>query len=245
MKMTTAVVGALLGCSQAGAAVFEFHGSARGLDNDTPIYQEQHAVSGTCESGVFVPEQHRVDYLRASDDTPFASKQLTYRQSVQLPEVDFHQPEFNERLEISYPEANLLDITWQKPSSETAMFELRFGGKLVVDAGFDQFVRANWAAVTSGQSVEFDFLAPTRGDYYGFVLEPGPKNRVDADIVVQIRPTSLMLRVLVDPIVLGYNRQGALTHYLGLTNIRKNADANYTAAINYRVIRYPECELTD
>ncbi|TVT32816.1 hypothetical protein [Marinobacter vinifirmus] len=245
MKATAAFVGALLGCSHAGAAVFEFHGSARSLENNTLIYKEQHTVSGTCESGVFVPEQHRVDYLRDAEDTPFASKQLAYRQSTRLPAVDFHQPEFNERLQISYPEANTLDITWQKPSSETAMFELRFGSKLVVDAGFDQFVRANWAAVTSGQSVEFDFLAPTRGDYYGFVLEPGPKNRVDADIVVQIRPTSLMLRVLVDPIVLGYNRQGALTHYLGLTNIRKNADANHTAAINYQVIRYPECELTD
>ncbi len=244
MKATAAFVGALLGCSQAGAAVFEFHGSARSLDDDRPVYQEHHAVSGTCESGVFVPAQHRVEYLRDSDGTPFASKQLTYRRSAQLPEVDFQQPEFNERLEISYPEASTLDITWQKPSSETAMFELRFGGKLVVDAGFDQFVRANWAAVTSGQSVEFDFLAPTRGDYYGFVLEPGPKNRLDADIVVQIRPTSLMLRVLVDPIVLGYNRQGALTHYRGLTNIRKNADANHTAEIHYRITRYPECELT-
>ena len=244
MKATAAFVGALLGCSQAGAAVFEFHGSARSLDDDRPVYQEHHAVSGTCESGVFVPAQHRVEYLRDSDGTPFASKQLTYRRSAQLPEVDFQQPEFNERLEISYPEASTLDITWQKPSSETAMFELRFGGKLVVDAGFDQFVRANWAAVTSGQSVEFDFLAPTRGDYYGFVLEPGPKNRLDADIVVQIRPTSLMLRVLVDPIVLGYNRQGALTHYRGLTNIRKNADANHTAEIYYRITRYPACELT-
>ncbi len=65
----------------------------------------------------------------------------------------------------------------------------------------------------AGESLPFQFLAPTRGDYYGFVLEPAPEARLDADVVIQIRPTSLVLRFLVSPIVLGYNQNGALTHY--------------------------------
>lgn len=64
-----------------------------------------------------------------------------------------------------------------------------------------------------------------------------------ADHVVQIRPDSVLLSFLVDPIILGYNNKGALTAYSGLTNVRENADQNYTATIRYAVSTYPECEL--
>ncbi len=70
---------------------------------------------------------------------------------------------------------------------------------------------------------------------------------MDADLTVQIRPpTSLLLRVLVDPIVLGgYSSDGALTDYLGgLTNIRQDAESNHIAHIRYQVSRLPDCELT-
>ncbi|WP_309043452.1 hypothetical protein [Marinobacter sediminicola] len=53
-----------------------------------------------------------------------------------------------------------------------------------------------------------------------------------------------MLKFLVDSIVLGYDSKGALTAYSGLTNVRENADQNYTATIHYAVSNYPECDLT-
>jgi hypothetical protein len=52
------------------------------------------------------------------------------------------------------------------------------------------------------------------------------------------------MRFLVDPIVLGYDADGLLTDYLGLTNIRKDKDTNYTAHIRYAIEAIPECELT-
>jgi hypothetical protein len=113
-----------------------------------------------------------------------------------------------------------------------------------VDAGFDNFVRQNWQSVVAGEPVEFRFLGPTRGEHYGFVLERVENDRVNADHVVQIRPTGMVLRFLVDPIVLGYSNSGALSDYLGLTNIRKNQDENYTAHIRYKVNTTPDCELT-
>jgi hypothetical protein len=76
------------------------------------------------------------------------------------------------------------------------------------------------------------------------VLERVENEQIDADHVVQIRPTGMVLRFLVDPIVLGYNNAGALSDYLGLTNIRKNQDENYTAHIRYSVQTSPDCELT-
>lgn len=229
--------------SPVSANTFEFTGTAKAENGDT-LYQEIHRIDGNCEQGAFEPQSHTVDYRKPGADGSFATKTLEYPGSPVRPVVDFAQPDFDERMEIRYPSEDELTINWQTPSGDAELFTVSLNDRVVVDAGFDHFVRQNWQAVQGGESVEFRFLGPTRGEHYGFVLEPASSNQIDAEHVVQIRPTSLVLRVLVDPILLGYNAQGALTDYLGLTNIRQNPDENYNAHIQYQVEQYPECELT-
>lgn len=227
----------------AVAEDFRFTGTAT-TDDGRVIYEERHAVDGTCEDGIFRPQQHKVAYHKSGSDEPFARKALEYEASVLRPTVDFVQPTFDEKMEITYPEPEILVINWQTPRGDSERFEVEYPPNTVVDAGFDNFVRQNWKSVVAGESVEFRFLGPTRGEHYGFVLERVDSDRVDADHVVQIRPTSMVLRLLVDPIVLGYSDSGALSDYLGLTNIRKNQEENYTAHIRYSVETSPDCELT-
>lgn len=222
---------------------FVFTGTAKS-NGGTLLYQEIHQVEGHCAEGIFEPQTHSVNYRKEPGEAPFATKQMSYEDSSLRPSVDFQQPDFNETLEITYPEPDRLAIERQTPAGEVERYGVSFDDQLVVDAGFDHLVRANWGKVTRGESVEFRFLGPTRGEHYGFVLEPTSNNQLNSDVVLRIRPTSLVLRFLVDPIVLGYNKEGALTEYLGLTNIRENADANFTAHIRYEVEQYPDCELT-
>ena len=226
------------------AATFEFTGTAESLETSKALYEERHQVTGICTDAGFQPGKHTVTYQELPNDRRFAVKTLEYGKHPSRPSLVFRQPDFGESLEIHYTKTNQLTIDWQPPTENRKRFQVDFGDRLVVDAGFDQFVRANWQAVIAGESLPFRFLAPTRGDHYGFVLEPAPKEKINADVVVQIRPTSLVLRFLVDPIVLGYNRQGALTHYQGLTNIRADRETNHTAHIRYRIINYPDCDLT-
>lgn len=247
--MTTArrgiLIGSLLALSAEPtlAAEMTFVGTAK-TDSEDTLYVEEHRVSGTCQDGVFRPQDHEVDYRRPGETKDFASKSLNYANSVVRPAVDFHQPGFTESLSIQYPQPDTLVINWQKPEGGTKTFNVPFSDEVVVDAGFDNFVRRHWESVVNGDSVEFRFLGPTRGEHYAFVLEPADSYTVTADHVVQIRPTGLVLRFLVDPIVLGYDSNGALTDYKGLTNIRKNTDTNYTAHIRYSVSKWPDCELT-
>ena len=236
---------ALLLAAPAAAlgSLFEFNGTAKD-DNGTLLYQELHQVQGHCTEGVFEPVSHSVRYRDNQREDAFASKALSYENATLRPTVEFSQPDYDEQLEIVYPDLTQLRIEWRNPSGKTESHNVSFDERLVVDAGFDNLVRANWEKVSQGESVAFRFLAPTRGEHYGFVLEPTANDQINADITLRIRPTSLVLRLLVDPIVLGYNREGALTDYLGLTNIRKNSDENYTAHIRYDVTNYPDCELT-
>ncbi|RMJ06270.1 hypothetical protein DOQ08_00956 [Marinobacter litoralis] len=228
----------------AAAATFEFVGTAQSIDSQKELYEERHQVTGNCSETGFEPREHSVTYHKGSDDRRFAFKTLQYGEHPSRPRVDFSQPDFGESLEISYPDSTQLIVDWQTPVESPRRFRVSYDNRLVVDAGFDQFVRANWQDVTAGKSIPFRFLAPTRGDHYGFVLEPAPNTMIDADVAVQIRPTSLVLRFLVDPIILGYNQNGALTHYQGLTNIRANRETNYTALLRYRITQYPGCDLT-
>ena len=224
------------------AATFVFEGTATG-DNGNTLYTEHHAIAGECQAGVFRPEEHQAEYRKPGTEAAFAEKHLSFPESVLTPVVDFSQPDFNERMSITYPRPDRVAIEWRTPFGGREQFSVDKANRLVVDSGFDHLIRREWQALNRGDSVNFRFLGPTRGEHYGFVAEPVTNREIDAHLVVKLRPTSMLLRVLVDPIVLGYNREGALTDYLGLTNIRRNEDSNYTAHIRYNVTQYPPCAL--
>ncbi|WP_417538366.1 hypothetical protein [Marinobacter sp.] len=228
----------------ASAGLFEFTGQAESSTGEA-LYEERHRIEGSCKAGVFQPLEHRVVYIRRAESNrhPFAEKRLDYRSSLLRPVVKYQQPDFKESLEITYPASDSAAIVWQQPGGEIKQSNLGGSNDLVVDAGFDNLVRQNWHKLTTGESVKFRFLAPTRGTDYAFILEPAQNLSIEVDHLVQIRPESLVLKFLVDPIVLGYNNKGALTAYSGLTNVRENADQNHTATIHYEVNNYPECDL--
>ncbi|MDP4546267.1 hypothetical protein [Marinobacter sp. MDS2] len=244
MNQWAMICAILLTSGPTAAETFEFTGTAESVDTQSQLYEERHQVTGICSDAGFQPLEHTVSYHKGPDDRRFAVKTLEYGKHPSRPSVVFRQPDFDESLEIRFTDSNQLTIDWQPPSENRKRFQVIYSNRLVIDAGFDQFVRANWQAVTAGESLPFRFLAPTSGDHYGFVLEPAPDAAIDADVVIQIRPTSVVLRFLVDPIILGYNQNGALTHYQGLTNIRANQETNHTALIRYRISQHPGCDLT-
>jgi len=105
----------------------------------------------------------------------------------------------------------------------------------VIDAAFDVLMRQELGRLRAGESLSFQFLAPTRGSFYEFVAEPLSRHEaIDASLVVRVRPAGFILRWLVDPLYLGYDRHGRLSDYRGLTNIRKDSEANHRAHIRYR-----------
>lgn len=228
----------------AFTADLRFVGTAKPVDGGQTLYQETHEVSGSCQQGIFKPETHSVSYTRP-DGGQFATKNLSYTQSILRPSMKFAQPDFSETIRMNNHDDQELEVVWQQPNGKTERALLDIIPALVADAGFDNFVRQQWNPVAlDGQSVKFDMVAPTRGDFYGFVLEPATDARLTAEHLLRIRPSAFVLRFLVDPILLGYNSDGLLTDYLGLTNIRKNEDDNYIAHIRYDIETKPECELT-
>ncbi len=225
------------------ATTMAFTGTASNPNGHT-LYRETHDIEGVCQQGVFRPQKDTVTYLKPPGGTGFASKTLSYDASVLRPVVDFQQPTVGEFITITYPQPDNVKVSWKLSGQTPRTSTLSDPGAAVVDAGFDNLVRKHWQGLISGRPVTFSFLAPTRGEFYRFILEPVKHPDIQADYTFRIRPASTLLGFLVDPITLGYSKRGALTDYLGLTNIRKNPDTNYTAHIHYSVSTWPECELT-
>jgi hypothetical protein len=224
-----------------GAEKLSFTGSAISPEGQ-PLYTEHHEVTGSCREGHWVPESHTVDYRKPDSESAFATKQLDYQAGLMLPEMSFRQPDFGELMEVTLDNGQLA-INWITPSGDNETFELAMPDRLVIDAGFDHFIRAHWERLTAGNRASFRFLGPTRGDHYGFVAEPAKAGDFEADHEFRIRPDGLVTRFLVDPIYLGYNNEGFLTDFSGLTNIRKNQDRNFTAHIRYQQNNTPPCPL--
>lgn len=219
------------------AATYRFSGTAEDMDGNR-LYEEKHTVEGECRDGVFRPMQHQVDYVSlnrrlGAPEQTFASKTLDYGTSAIRPSVDFRQPAFDERMRIANQEDSEAAVTWQPPGNDTRTFEVSLSQQSVIDGGFVHFIQANWSALTKGQSVDFNFLAPTRGETYQFMAEPTDDASVSAALTLSMRPSTMLLRWLVDPIVLGFDEQGRLTDYVGLGNIRKNKEENYTVRLRY------------
>lgn len=103
----------------------------------------------------------------------------------------------------------------------------------VVDAGFDAFMRDNFDAVVSGDRVEFDFAVPALRRFISFELVPqgGVSYRGEEAFLVEMRPASALLRLLVDPIDLTYSADGRLLEFRGLANVCDEKGDRYEARI--------------
>lgn len=243
-RPVTLLICALISSPSAFAsdARFTFKGTAS--KSSTVVYEEHHSIVGECREGQWRPAMHQVEYRKPGTDEAFATKSLAYTHSALRPEMRFLQPDFGEVIAINRVDKDSLAIEWQTPTGTTEAYRTDFDDDVVIDAGFDNLVRHHWDRVTADKTVDFRFLAPTRGKHYAFIMEPASTDRTDAEHVVTIRPSGMVLRFLVDPITLGYDNSGVLTDYIGLSNIRESEDGNYTVHIRYDISERPDCELT-
>ena len=106
---------------------------------------------------------------------------------------------------------------------------------LVVDTGFDEFIRAHWQRLMTGQGVEMHFLVPSRLESMGFQVQ-----RLRADTLDGI-PTEVFRLKLAG--VLGWVLPGidvsysaddpVLMRYEGLSDLRDARGNNFPVSITF------------
>jgi hypothetical protein len=185
---------------------FDVIGNAYDRKEGHLLYTENHYCA--VES-----RQCTVEY-RDEQGITFAKKELNYSASSQAPQVvvtDFR----NE----STVEASAGDRS-----------------DLVVDAGFDNFVRSVWMRLEAGTVVKFPFLVVGLNDPIGMTaLRTESGACTDTELCLEVNLDSWFLRLLVSPIELSYSLQDKrLLRFSGISNIKGDEGESLDVDILYR-----------
>jgi hypothetical protein len=108
----------------------------------------------------------RLVVYRCPDGTPFARKEVDYRDARKAPAFRFEDVRsgFREGVER---DAGGARVFVDRPDAAPKQAPLP-GGPLVADAGFDEWVRGNWLRLVAGERVPMAFLVPSRLSSYDF-----------------------------------------------------------------------------
>jgi hypothetical protein len=217
--------------ASALAEDYSFTGYARSLDTGELLYVESHAVS----EGGGARERRVVLYRCDPDSVPFARKQLAYSATRTMPEFTLEDARsgFAEGFERAAHGPTV--FARSGPRAPTRSGVIRLSSGLVVDAGFDDFVREQWDSLESGATRKVPFLVPSLLDSVDFRIRKVAYVTIDGDPASVIRlAIAGPLGWLLPDIEVSYRkRDRRLMRYRGLTNIRDAGGELLKAQIDF------------
>ncbi|MCB1314835.1 MAG: hypothetical protein KDK27_02720 [Leptospiraceae bacterium] len=208
----------------------QYRSNAFDLQSGAFLYSENHTE-------IWREGRHIASYVEYRDAAGaiMAVKEVNYRVSQQAPEYrleDRRNGYLEGATQIAPGQYRFFrrDVADAEIRSE----QVRLPAPMVVDAGFDYFVRNNFDALLAGRALVANFAVAPRLDYYSFSLQPlGTQTyRGRSVLKLQLGIHNAILRQFLDPVVLYYDiRERRLLEYVGLTNLNRPDGENYEARI--------------
>ena len=179
-------------------------GEARAIASGDLLYRELHDCS---EDGRYC----KVSYQNPQGQL-IAHKKLDYSNSLQAPALQVKDLRLGTEFRL----------------------EGGMAPDLVVDAGFDNFVRERWVDLASGGVVRFPFVVVGRNK--PLKMKAGlDEDRACAEerVCLAVTLDGWLLAALVDPIQLVYDNDRRLLQFRGISNIRDENGGSQKVEINY------------
>lgn len=204
----------------AGAA--SFVGVGRSLDDHSVLFEERHELS---TDGQGRPERETVRYLTPEGEL-LAVKRMTYWEPAR-PAYRMEQMT-RDRVESVQPASDGVRINGKEDG------ELDWPDQAaVIDGGFHYYILEHFDTLEAGDTVEFQFLAPTRLTWTPLQIEPTGVDGRRLELTLRLQ--NPLLNWILDPVHLVYDRNSRrLLEYRGLTNLPKPGKGYYRAHIVYR-----------
>ncbi|MEO8161211.1 MAG: hypothetical protein ABI588_07310, partial [Arenimonas sp.] len=192
------------------------------------VYREQHFLR--VEAGR--PLERLVVY-RCPAGAAFARKHLDYAVSILAPDfrLDDHRSGYREGMRRR---AGRVELYFRPPAGGTEKQVALPTAPGVADAGFDEFVRANWQPLLAGRDLPLRFAVPSRLRAMDFAVRKTGSARIAGEDAVVFRLRLDGLLSLVAPhIDVAYGaRSRRLLRFEGLSNMR---DASGRRQLNLRI----------
>ena len=195
----------LLAVASGPAVASQIIGEARDLRTGEFLYQELHR----CEPGGALCS---VAYIDLSGAT-IAEKSIDYRRDDIAP---------------------VLRVSDYRNGRELVI-DAEAEANLVVDAGFDNFVRNNWQTLGNSGNIKFKLLVPGRDKPLPMKAKPAAATDCDADqLCLEVGLNNWLLAALTDPILLTYARDSRqLLRYRGISNLANSNGKSQLVDIRY------------
>jgi hypothetical protein len=194
-------------------------GIARDPSSKKTLYTEQHWIRSKLDNPV-----ERLVVYRCADGTAFARKRVSYSKSLQAPTFELTDGRKTASEGLRYLASG--PSLWYRAPNVAAEKNAGLSAKdLVADAGFDEFIRANWAALRGGKETPLNFAVPTRLKAYKFNLKQIGETQFSGQpaVTFQLKIAGL-LSLIADPIEVTYHKSTKrLLSFKGLSNLRDDA----------------------
>jgi hypothetical protein len=208
----------------------EYLGVARSLDGRTELYRERHRVEREA-SGRGV----RVVVYECPDGRPYARKVVRYRDWDGAPDFELLDARdgWRERVE-TVGERRRVAVRERIDGRERGR-ELVPPPGLVIDAGFDDFVRGHWDRLAAGERIDFAFLVPSRLEVLRFKVRRQGATTIDGEPATVIRlGLGAWYAFLLPHIDVTYrDATRRLARFEGLTNQRTPGGGHVAARIEF------------
>jgi hypothetical protein len=211
-------------------------GDAFGLKSTDFLYRETHCgIQNKLASEVIY--QH-------SDGSLIAHKVLDYNSGHTTPSFVQHNIRAKEKIRVTFDQEELsMFLTGSSDSSQESKHLVtdHISKPIVIDAGFDGFIRDNWDKLVSGEMQEFQFPLASRSSLVSLRIRPSICSyRTESDQCFTVEPSNWFFRLLAKPIELGYDSSLVrLTRYRGLSNIDDESGKSQVVDIKYRYQKMP------
>ncbi|MEJ2045637.1 MAG: hypothetical protein P8X74_11785 [Reinekea sp.] len=203
-------------------------GEAYDPESGRLLYREEHRF--------YSATKHEVLYQTA-DGEVFANKQLDYSRSDMTPAFSMTNQWSGETIDIQWQNS---DLTGRYVSR---LKEIERGLKtiaisrsepLVIDAGFDGFIRHNWTQLMTGQRIVFEYIIPTRLVSVPLAIQLTHQEAERYQFTINAK--SRLLNLFVQPIVLQYNSQRSLVMFNGRSNIADHSGQYLDVVIHFHTV---------
>lgn len=229
-RHTSALLGAVF-LGAAHTADLQVAAIARDARTRELLYVESHYIQNVGRVG----EQRVVLYRCSLGGPAFARKELTYGAARAVPEFTLFDARtgYQEGLRRTTNGTKVFQRADARAPQREAL--VPDDATLVVDAGFDEFVRSHWNELEAGNTVRFSFLVPSRLEALTFKLRKHHDSTYEGSPASVIRLTlSGVFGWVLPHIDVSYRKTDrALLRYEGLTNMRDDKGDNHVAVIEF------------
>lgn len=206
----------------------EIVGSAYSLKTGSLLYRETHKKINDL--------LHQVEYAEP-DSNVFGRKTIDFSQSLIAPSFRQINERNGEEIYVRQEGDNLIVTYKENLTSKQELERLKVDAGMIIDAGFDHFIKQYWTVLDSGKKLDVNYLVPSEQTTFRFRFSRAEcidGTQSDATCF-SLSPISWVVKLAVDPIIVAYSTaEKKLLRFTGRGNIANSTGKYESVDIQYR-----------